>query len=144
MALLAQVYSPVLGRELSPIQIGDIELPTNLLVAPIAGYTDLSFRLIARRMGGVGLACTDLLCPQGVLRQNYRTQILMQTCAEDMPLCVQLFGGEDDPLIEAASWCASRGVKIIDINMGCPVEKITQRHGGSALLCEPQRTVRLV
>ena len=70
----------------APIRIGPLQLPTNLLLAPIAGYTDLSFRLIARRFGGVGLACTDLLCPQGVLRQNYRTQLLMETSAEDRPL----------------------------------------------------------
>ena len=119
-------------------------MATNLLVAPIAGYTDLSYRLIARRMGGVGLACTDLLSPQGVLRQSPQTQVLMQTCAEDVPLCVQLFGGEDDPMGDAAKWCRDHGAKIIDINMGCPVDKITQRKGGSALLCDVAGTVRMV
>jgi nifR3 family TIM-barrel protein len=123
--------------------LGGTELPTNLFLAPIAGYTDLAFRLVARRQGSVGLACTDLLCPQGVLRQNFRTQILMATCPEDWPLSVQLFGGDDDPLTEAARWCADAGFKVIDINMGCPVEKITGRNGGSALLCDPERTVRL-
>ena len=135
---------PVASPTPAPVRIGALELPTNLLLAPIAGYTDLSFRLIARRFGGLGLACTDLLCPKGVLRQNYRTQVLMQSCEEDRPLCIQLFGADDDPLTDAARWCVDHGAQIIDINMGCPVEKITQRRGGSALLCDPDQTVRLV
>jgi nifR3 family TIM-barrel protein len=124
--------------------VGNLALPTNLLLAPIAGYTDLSYRLIARRFGGLGLACTDLLCPQGVLRQNFRTQLLMATSDEDRPLAVQLFGGEDDPLIDAAKYCRDHGARIIDINMGCPVDKITERKGGSALLCDPDATIRMV
>ncbi len=121
-----------------------MQLPTNLLLAPIAGYTDLSYRLVVRRFGGLGLACTDLLCPQGVLRQNFRTRILMATTEEDRPLAVQLFGGEDDPLIDAARYCRDEGARVIDINMGCPVDKITQRNGGSALLCDPDATIRMV
>jgi len=128
----------------SPLRIGSVQLATNLLVAPIAGYTDLAYRLIARRLGGVGLACTDLLCPQGVLRQTAHTRILMQTCEEDSPLCYQLFGAENDPLVEAARWCVDHGARIIDINMGCPADKVTQRRGGSALLCDPDGTVRMV
>ena len=144
MEKAGQTFSTVLGREITPIQVGDIVLTTNLLVAPIAGYTDLSFRLMARGLGGVGLACTDLLSPQAVLRQNQRTQVLMQTCTEDTPLCVQLFGADDGPMIEAAQWCQANGTKIIDINMGCPVEKVTRCNGGSGLLCDPQRTVRMM
>lgn len=128
----------------SPLRIGPVQLATSLLVAPIAGYTDLAFRLIARRMGGVGLGCTDLLCPQGILRQTSHTRVLMQTCEEDSPLCYQLFGAEGDPLIAAAGWCVDHGAQMIDINMGCPVDKVTQRHGGSALLCDPDATVRMM
>lgn len=129
---------------LGGLQVGSMPLATNLLLAPIAGYTDLAFRLIARRLGGVGLACTDLLCPQGVLRQNFRTQLLMQTDPEDRPLAVQLFGAEDDPLEEAARFCVEQGAQIIDINMGCPAEKIVGRRGGAALLCDPDATLRMV
>ena len=141
------VSSPAIDKPAGlarPIQVGNLMLPTNLLLAPIAGYTDLSYRLIARRLGGLGLACTDLLCPQGVLRQNFRTQILMATSDEDRPLAVQLFGGEDDPLVDAAKYCRDHGAKLIDINMGCPVDKITERKGGSALLCDPDATLRMV
>ena len=66
-----------------PLQIGPVRLATNLLLAPIAGYCDVSFRLVARSCGGVGLACTDLLCPEGVLRENAASMELAATCEED-------------------------------------------------------------
>ncbi|HLL91269.1 MAG TPA: tRNA dihydrouridine synthase DusB [Tepidisphaeraceae bacterium] len=128
----------------APLQIGSVRLATNLLLAPIAGYCDLGFRLVCRSLGGVGMACTDLLCPQGVLRENYRSMILAATCPEDAPLCMQLYGGGADPLVEAARWAEDRGAHVVDINMGCPVDKITKRDGGSKLLCDVDNTLRLV
>ena len=77
---------------LRPLQVGNVRLPTNLLLAPIAGYCDLSFRLVARSCGGVGLVCTDLLSPDGVLRENKRSLELAATCPEDWPLAMQLYG----------------------------------------------------
>src|SRR5690348_13507718 len=127
-----------------PITIGKLKLATNLMLAPIAGYCDLSFRLVARACGGVGLACTDLLCPEGVLRESKRSLELAATCAEDSPLCMQLYGSDVQRLCEAARWAEDRGAHVIDINMGCPVDKITKRDGGSKLLCDPDRTLRLV
>jgi tRNA-dihydrouridine synthase B len=126
------------------MQIRNVKLATNLLLAPIAGYCDVSFRLVARSCGGVGLACTDLLCPEGVLRENYRSMQLAATCAEDSPLAMQLYGGNTQRLCEAARWAEDRGANVIDINMGCPVDKITKRDGGSKLLCDPDNTLRMV
>ncbi len=126
------------------LKIGNLQLATNLLLAPIAGYCDLAFRLIARSCGGVGLACTDLLCPEGVLRENHHSMILAMTCHEDSPLCMQLYGGNVERLCEAARWAEDRGAHVIDINMGCPVDKITKLDGGSKLLCDPDNTVRMV
>jgi nifR3 family TIM-barrel protein len=114
------------------------------LLAPIAGYCDLSFRLVARSCGGVGMACTDLLCPEGVLRENKRSMELAMTTPEDSPLCMQLYGGDVRLLCEAARWAEDRGAQVIDINMGCPVDKITKRDGGSKLLCNPDQTLRMV
>lgn len=128
----------------SRLTIGPVPLSTNLLLAPIAGYCDLSFRLVARSCGGVGMACTDLLCPEGVLRENKRSMELAQTCEEDSPLCMQLYGGNVELLCEAARWAEDRGAHVIDINMGCPVDKITKRDGGSKLLCNPDDTLRMV
>ena len=130
--------------KLSPIQLGNLRLATNLLLAPIAGYCDLAFRLVARSCGGVGLACTDLLCPEGVLRENRRSMELAATCAEDSPLAMQLYGGDVEKLCEAARWAEDRGAHVIDINMGCPVDKITKRDGGSKLLCDPEKTLGMV
>jgi nifR3 family TIM-barrel protein len=127
-----------------PLKIGNVQLATNLLLAPIAGYCDVSFRLVARSCGGVGMACTDLLCPEGVLRENRRSMELAATCEADVPLCVQLYGANVDRLCEAAQWAEDRGSAVIDINMGCPVDKITKRDGGSKLLCDPDRTLRMV
>ena len=69
-----------------PIRLGKLTLQTNLLLAPLAGYTDLACRLIVRRFGGVGLACTDLLASQGLLHDNPGTRILLATCEADNPL----------------------------------------------------------
>jgi nifR3 family TIM-barrel protein len=131
-------------RMVQPLSIESLKLRTNLLLAPIAGYCDVSFRLVARSCGGVGLACTDLLCPEGVLRENFRSMQLAATCEEDSPLAMQLYGGDVERLCEAARWAENRGADVIDINMGCPVDKITKRDGGSKLLCDPDRTLRMV
>jgi nifR3 family TIM-barrel protein len=129
---------------LRPLKIGSVELATPLLLAPIAGYCDVSFRLVARSCGGVGLACTDLICPEGALRETPKTLQLAATTEADSPLCMQLYGGDVDRLCEAARWAEDRGAHVVDINMGCPVDKITKRDGGSKLLCDPDRTVRMV
>src|SRR5260221_996558 len=128
----------------APLRIANLQLATNLLLAPIAGYCDVAFRLVARSCGGVGMACTDLLSPEGVLRENKRSMELAATCPEDSPLCMQLYGGDVERLCEAARWAEDRGAAVIDINMGCPVDKVTKRDGGSKLLCDPDRTLRIV
>ncbi|MCG3180078.1 MAG: tRNA-dihydrouridine synthase B [Phycisphaerae bacterium] len=132
------------GMDPKPLQIGSLRLATNLLLAPIAGYIDLAFRLVVRGIGGVGLASTALICPRGLLRQTRKTMDLAATCEEDSPVAMQLYSGEIDPLVEAARWAEDHGVHVIDINMGCPVNKITKRDGGSKLLCDPDRTLRMI
>lgn len=127
-----------------PLTIGDVRLATNLLLAPIAGYCDVSFRLVARSCGGVGMACTDLLSPEGALRETRHTMALAATCPEDSPLCMQLYGGNVDSLCEGARWAEDRGAHVVDINMGCPVDKVTKKDGGSKLLCDPDKTLRMV
>jgi tRNA-dihydrouridine synthase B len=127
-----------------PLTIGSVKLKTNLLLAPIAGYCDLAFRLVARSCGSVGMASTDLLCPQGVLRENRHSISLAMTVPADSPLCMQLYGGDVVALCEAARWAEDRGAHVVDINMGCPVDKVTKLDGGSKLLCDPDRTLLMV
>src|ERR1700712_5344938 len=126
------------------LRIGSVQLATNLLLAPIAGYCDVSFRLVARSCGGVGLACTDLLSPEGILRGVNRSIELAATCPEDSPLAMQLYGADVYRLCEAAVWAEDRGAHVIDLNMGCPVDKVTKKNGGSKLLCDPDGTLRMV
>src|SRR5688500_14462208 len=131
-------------QQVQPPQVGHVRLATNLLLAPIAGYCDVAFRLVARSCGGVGLACTDLICPEGALRETAKTLQLAQTTEADSPLCMQLYGADTDRLCEAARWAEDRGCAVVDINMGCPVDKSTKKDGGSKLLCDPDRTLRMV
>ncbi len=116
------------------LRIGPVQLRTNLLLAPIAGYCDLAFRTVCREWGGVGLACTDLLSPQGLLRGTAPSLDLAKTNAFDKPVGMQLYGGDPDIMAQGARWAAEHGATIIDINMGCPVDKVTKKDGGSALL----------
>lgn len=114
------------------------------MLAPIAGYCDLAFRLVTRAWGGVGLACTDLLSPQGLLRGTATSLDLARTNDEDKPVGMQLYGGDGDILAEGARWAIRHGATVVDINMGCPVDKVTKKDGGSKLLCDPCNTVRMV
>ncbi len=147
------------------LTIGNITLPTNLLLAPVAGYYDLANRLVVRSVkgvpcegehlgderydigdgtyGAVGLTCTELLCPQAILNDSHKTQWLAATAPEDRPVAMQLYGAEPSILADAARWAESQGAAIIDINMGCPVDKVTKKNGGSKLLCDPDAAVTI-
>ena len=123
--------------------IGPLQLATPLLLAPMAGHCDLAFRVLCRELGGVGLASTDLLNCHALLRESPRSLELAATCPEDSPCGMQLYGNWEDPLPEAARWAVDHGAHLIDINMGCPVDKVAKKNGGSLLLCQALDTVRL-
>jgi nifR3 family TIM-barrel protein len=126
-----------------PLSIGPVRLGTNLLLAPIAGYCDLAFRTVCREWGGVGLACTDLLSPQGLLRGTATSLDLAKTNAFDKPVCMQLYGSDPEIMAQGARWAVEHGATVVDINMGCPVDKVTKKDGGSALLTNLQRAVAI-
>ena len=125
------------------LDIGPLRLESPLLLAPIAGHCDLAFRILCREQGGVGLASTDLLNSRAVLRGSPRSLELAATDPADQPCGMQLYGNWDDPLPEAACWAIDHGARLIDINMGCPVDKVAKKNGGSLLLCDALGTVRL-
>lgn len=129
-------HHPALGLKLGPLQ-----LKTNLLLAPIAGYCDLAFRTICREWGGVGLACTDLLSPQGLLRGTATSLDLAKTNDFDKPVGMQLYGSDPEIMAEGARWAVEHGATLVDINMGCPVDKVTKKDGGSKLLTDLSRAV---
>lgn len=130
--------------------IGNVQLASNLLLAPIAGYCDLAFRLVVRSVGGhaghpaVGLACTDLLCPQAILSENDKSLWLAATNAADTPVCMQLYGRHPDVMADAGRWAEAHGASTIDVNMGCPVDKVTKKNGGSKLLTEPCLAIDII
>ena len=128
----------------SPISFGNLQLPTPLLLSPLAGYTNLPFRLVIRELGSVGLCTTDLVNARSLLEKNRKALKLIESSAADTPLVVQLFGAVPEEMAAAAQMLESLGVASVDINMGCPVRKVCQVGGGSAMMTELDRTAALV
>jgi tRNA-dihydrouridine synthase B len=126
------------------LYLGTLPLTSNLLLAPLAGYTTLPFRLCMREVGGFGLATTELVHARSLLERQYKALELIETCSADSPLAVQLFGSVAEEIRDAAQWLEEGGVAVIDLNMGCPVEKVVRRGAGAAMLCDVEKTGRLV
>src|SRR5882724_13471522 len=102
------------------MQFGSLTLPSNLFLSPLAGYTNLPFRRVIRELGSVGLCTTDLVNARSLLEKNRKALKLIESCAEDTPLAVQLFGAVPEEMAAAAQYLESVGVASVDINMGCP------------------------
>jgi nifR3 family TIM-barrel protein len=126
------------------LNLGPLKLPSRYLLAPLAGYTNLAFRLCVRAVGGLGLATTDLVNARALLLASRKTLELIQTCPEDRPVAVQIYGANPVEMRDAAQWLENYGVSAVDINMGCPVNKVVRGGGGSAMMCDAVNTVALV
>src|SRR5271168_4838927 len=126
------------------MQIGALHLKSNLFLSPLAGYTNLPFRLTLREIGGLDLATTDLVNARSLLEKNPKALKLIETCPADRPLAVQLFGSVREEMRDAAVYLESIGVSSVDINMGCPVRKVCRVGGGSAMMTEMDKTAGLV
>jgi nifR3 family TIM-barrel protein len=126
------------------MQIGALTLQSNLFLSPLAGYTSLPFRLVVREIGGVGLCTTDLVNARSLLEKNKNAFKLIETRPADAPLAVQLFGSVPGEMRDAAAILESRGFASVDINMGCPVRKVCNVGGGSAMMTELAKTAALV
>ena len=126
------------------VQLGPLKLRTRYLLSPLAGYTNLPFRRIVRRLGGVGLATTDLVSARALLERNEKTLRLIESCKEDTPYAVQIFGNDATVMKEAAKYLEEQQVDSVDINMGCPVRRIASGGSGAGMMCSPAETVPLV
>lgn len=124
--------------------IGQRKLTSRFFLAPLAGYTHLAFRTVLRRIGGLGLATTDLVQAQMLVSQTRKSMELVATCPEDRPLSVQIYSGVADHLVAAAKWLEDRGYEGIDINMGCPMAKVNGSGGGARLMCDTTGATELV
>jgi nifR3 family TIM-barrel protein len=126
------------------VQIGPLQLKSNLFLSPLAGYTNLPFRLTLREIGGLDLATTDLVNARSLLEKNPKALKLIETSPADRPLAVQLFGSVPEEMRDAAVYLESLGISSVDINMGCPVRKVCRVGGGAAMMTELENTARLV
>src|SRR5208283_3896859 len=126
------------------LKFGTLALPSRWLLSPLAGYTNLPFRLAVRELGGVGLATTDLVNARALLRGSAKTMELIDTCEADHPVAFQLYGTDPAEMSDAARWLENYGADVVDINMGCPVHKVTRGGGGSAMMCDANGSIHLV
>ena len=124
--------------------MGILALRSNLFLSPLAGYTNLPFRLVIREVGGVDLCTTDLVNARSLIECNPKALKLIETNDDDRPLAVQLFGGVPEEMRDAALYLESVGISAVDINMGCPVRKVVKTGGGSAMMTELDKTQKLV
>ncbi len=119
------------------IKIGDVILQNNVIVAPMAGITDLPFRLLCKEQKA-GLVCTEMVSAKAIQYRNKNTESLMEIHPDEVPVSLQLFGSEPEIMAEAAKYIEDRPFAILDINMGCPVPKVVNNYEGSALMLEPK------
>ena len=126
------------------MRIGPYEFASNLSLSPLAGYTNLPFRLTARELGGLDWAVTDLINARSLLESNHRALQLARTCPAEPLLAVQLFGAVPEEMRDAAVRVQEMGIAAVDINMGCPVRKVVGIGGGSAMMTELRKTQALV
>jgi tRNA-dihydrouridine synthase B len=127
----------------SPWRIGTVEIPTRLVLAPMAGVSVQAFRRQGRRFGA-GLVCSEMVSCAGLNHGNERTLGYLRIAADEHPLAVQIFGSDAPAMAEAARMVADAGADIVDINFGCPVRKVTKTGAGATLLEEPERAARIV
>jgi nifR3 family TIM-barrel protein len=119
---------------MSVLRYGPIEIDPPVVLAPMAGITDRQFRLILRRIGGVGLVTMEFISSEALVRRNKRTRLLMRFAEEERPISIQIYGRDPAHMAEAARAVEAVGADICDINMGCPANKILKGCSGCALM----------
>ena len=119
------------------LQIGNVILDNPLVLAPMAGVTDLPFRLLCKEMGA-GLLCTEMVSAKAIYYKNKNTKTLMEIHPEEHPVSLQLFGSDADLMAQNAKQIEGQPFEILDVNMGCPVPKVVNNGEGSALLKNPK------
>jgi tRNA-dihydrouridine synthase B len=127
----------------SPWRIRDVEIPTRVVLAPMAGVSVQAFRRQGRRFGA-GLVCSEMVSCAGLQHRNERTLGYLRIGRDESPLAVQIFGSEPGVMAEAARLVEDAGADLVDINFGCPVRKVTKTGAGATLLEDPERACRIV
>ena len=122
---------------MKPLKIGNVTIDCPVVLAPMAGVTDLPFRLLCREMG-VGLLSMEMVSAKAILYKNRNTESLMEIAPGENPIALQLFGSDPEILGEIAAQIQNRPFDILDFNMGCPVPKVVNNQEGSALMKQPE------
>lgn len=125
------------------LQIGNVQLDNNLILAPMAGVTDLPFRLLCKEQGA-GLLCMEMVSAKAIYFKNKNTESLLAIDDRELPVSLQLFGSDADIMSEMAKRIEERPFSILDINMGCPVPKVVNNGEGSALMKNPKLVEEIV
>ncbi|MCM1387444.1 MAG: tRNA dihydrouridine synthase DusB [Bacillus sp. (in: Bacteria)] len=125
------------------LAIGNVTLDNNIILAPMAGVTDLPFRLLCKEQGA-GLVCTEMISAKAIFYKNKNTDALMEIHPEEKPVSLQLFGSDPNIMGEMAKRIEEHPFSILDINMGCPVPKVVNNGEGSALMKNPKRIKEIV
>lgn len=125
------------------LTIGNVTLENNLVLAPMAGVTDLPFRVLCKEQGA-GLICMEMVSAKGIYYNNKNTESLLTTTEEERPVSLQLFGSDPQIMSEMAKKIEERPFDILDINMGCPVPKVVNNGEGSALMKNPKLVYEIV
>ncbi len=125
------------------LKIGNVELENNVILAPMAGVTDLPFRLLCKEQGA-GLLCMEMVSAKAIFYNNKNTESLMEIHEEEKPVSLQLFGSDPDIISDMAARIEERPFAILDINMGCPVPKVVNNGEGSALMKNPKLAAEII
>lgn len=125
------------------LRIADLLFSSPLVLAPLAGYSDLPFRLLCRRCGA-GYVVSEMVSCHGLLYKQDNTLKLLASVSEEQPLSIQLFGADAEAMAEAAAMLGDYQPAMIDLNMGCPVRKVTKRGGGAALMTTPELAAAII
>ena len=123
---------------------GSLEVNPPLVLAPLAGHTDRAFRGLVRRLGGCGLVVTEMVSSEGLTRGSQASREIAAVTHEERPVGVQVFGIDPDRLAEAANMVGEFGADLVDVNMGCPVPKVTRLGAGAALMRDVERASQLI
>ena len=127
---------------LKKLKIGNVELENNLILAPMAGVTDLPFRKICKEFGP-GLVCTEMVSSKAIFYGDSKTKLLMNTNGEKRPISMQIFGSDEETMGYAAEY-VSKLADIVDINMGCPAPKVVKNGDGSKLLLNIEKAEKVI
>jgi len=126
-----------------PWSIGPVEIPTRLVLAPMAGVSVQAFRRQGRRFGA-GLVCSEMVSSAGIEHRNERTLGYLRVASDEHPLAIQLFGSDPLAMAESARMIEAAGADLVDLNFGCPVRKVTKTGAGATLLDDPGHAARIV